>query len=114
MFVLEKTRAIAVLKSLGAGPKLISLIFTLQGLAIGAVGILLGNILAFLFCWLQMTLKILSLPSDIYYMSSVPILLRPGNFILVTIVALLLTYLTASLPARAAAKLQPVAMFRFG
>lgn len=114
MFVLEKTRAIAVLTSLGAGPNLIRRIFTLQGLAIGAVGIFLGNALALLFCWAQMSLKILSLPADIYYMNAVPVMLRPENFVIVTLIALLLCFLTSSLPSKAAARVRPVSIFRFG
>ncbi|HUL44465.1 MAG TPA: ABC transporter permease [Bacteroidota bacterium] len=114
MFVLEKARAIAILKSLGAGPVLIRKIFTLQGLTIGGIGIILGNLLAFMLCWIQGTFKVLSLPSDIYYMSSVPILLNAQNFLLVTIIAFLLCLLTTFLPSRAAAKLQPVTIFRFG
>jgi lipoprotein-releasing system permease protein len=114
MFVLEKTRAIAILKSLGAGPSLVRRIFLLQGLAIGTAGVLLGNAFAYLCCWIQMTFRVLSLPADIYYMSSVPILMRPENFGLVSLVALGLCLLTASVPARAAASLTPVSVFRFG
>lgn len=114
MFVLEKTRAIAILKSLGAGPALIRRIFTIQGLLIGGVGIASGNILAYVLCWIQATFRVLSLPSDIYYMSSVPILLQVQNFVLVTVVAFVLCLLTTSLPSRAASKLDPVTIFRFG
>jgi len=114
MFVLEKTHAIAVLTSLGAGPSLIRRIFLLQGLVIGAVGVLLGNAFAYLCCWIQLTFRVLSLPSDIYYMTTVPILLRPENFGLVSLIVLGLCLLTASVPARAAASLAPVSVFRFG
>ncbi|MBI3765006.1 MAG: ABC transporter permease [Ignavibacteriales bacterium] len=114
MFVLEKTQAIGILKSLGAGPKLIQRIFTLQGLAIALVGIILGNLVAYGFCWSQLTFKILSLPSDIYYMDTVPVLLSPVNFILVTVIAFSLCMLTTLLPSRAAARLDPVSALKFG
>jgi len=114
MFVLEKTHAIGILKSLGAGPKLIQRIFRIQGLAISLVGIGLGNILAYVLCYLQLEFKIISLPSDIYYMDAAPILLLPQNFILVTVVAFVLCMLTTILPAKAAAKLDPVTALRFG
>ncbi len=113
MFILEKTTAIGILKSIGAGPRLISRIFTLQGMAIGLAGITLGNALALLFCWLQSQFKIISLPSDIYYMSSVPILLSPANFALVSAVAFVLCLVTSVAPARAAAHLDTVAAIRF-
>jgi lipoprotein-releasing system permease protein len=114
MFVLEKIRAIAILKSLGAGPALIRKIFVLQGLSIAAVGVALGNALAYLCCWVQLTFRIISLPSDIYYMNAVPILLRPENFLIVTGVALLVSLLTTLIPSRAAARLDPIAALRFG
>lgn len=114
MFVLEKTHAIGILKSLGAGPKLVKRIFRLQGLLISIVGISFGNLLAYILCWIQLEFKILSLPSDIYYMDTVPMMLHWENFILVSLVALLLCMLTTILPSRSASKLDPVTALRFG
>ena len=114
MFVLEKTAAIGVLKSLGAGPRLIRNIFVLQGLAIAGSGIILGNILAYGLCWMQLKFKLLSLPADIYYMNTVPIMLKPENFLVVTLVTIILCFLTSLIPSRAAAKLDPLIAFRFG
>jgi lipoprotein-releasing system permease protein len=114
MFVLEKTHSIGILKSLGAGPMLIERIFRIQGLAIALVGIVLGNILSYILCFLQLKFTIISLPSDIYYMDAAPILLRPENFIFVSIVAFVLCMLTTILPTRAAAKLDTVTALRFG
>jgi lipoprotein-releasing system permease protein len=113
MFVLEKTEAIGILKSLGAGPKAVQRIFLYQGFTIAMVGIILGNILSYTVCWLQLHFKILSLPSDIYYMSTVPILLRPENFFGVSLLTLLLCLATSLLPSRAAAKLDAISAIRF-
>jgi lipoprotein-releasing system permease protein len=114
MFVLEKTHAIGILKSLGAGPKMITRIFRLQGLIISIVGVSLGNLLAYILCLIQLKFKILSLPSDIYYMDTVPMMLRWENFVFVSFVALLLCMLTTILPSRSASKLDPVTALRFG
>ncbi len=114
MFVLEKTYAIGVLTSLGAGPAFIRRIFTLQGLLIALAGTALGNLLAYGCCWLQMTFRIISIPSDIYYMDTVPILLRPTNFLIVTIPVIALCMLLSIYPARAASKLDAVTALRFG
>jgi lipoprotein-releasing system permease protein len=54
------------------------------------------------------------LPSDIYYMDTVPILLKPENFIIVSVIAFVLCLLTTILPARSAAKLDTVTALRFG
>ncbi len=114
MFVLEKTTAIAVLKSLGAAPSLIRRIFIIQGLAIAFVGVALGNLLAYAFCATQLRFHYFSLPADIYYMNSVPILMKPENFLIVTAIALLLCFVTTLFPSRAASSLRPVEAFRFG
>lgn len=114
MFVLEKSREIGVLKSLGAGVGLIRRIFHLQGLLIGAAGVVLGNVLALALLWIQLEWAPLSLPADIYYMDTVPVLLDPRNFAAVSALTLLLTYLTTLVPAVAAGRTDPVKIFRFG
>lgn len=114
MFVLEKSRAIGILKSLGAAPAMIRRIFLLQGTLIGAVGILLGNGIAFLFCTAQLQGHLITIPSEIYYMNTVPMLLRPENFIFTSVGALLLAMLATFVPARLAAALHPINALRFG
>jgi lipoprotein-releasing system permease protein len=114
MFVLEKSREIGVLKSLGAGVGMIRRIFHYQGVLIGLAGVLLGNALAFALLWIQLEWAPLSLPADIYYMNTVPVLLDPWNFIAVSALTLLLSYLTTIVPAVAAGRTDPVKIFRFG
>jgi lipoprotein-releasing system permease protein len=114
MFALEKTREIGILKSIGAGPAVIRRIFILQGLGISCAGILLGNALAWGLAFTQSRFHLFSLPSEIYYMASVPILLNPLNFLLVSAAALVLSMLAVLLPARAIAALDPVTALRFG
>jgi lipoprotein-releasing system permease protein len=113
MMVLDKTREIGVLRSLGATRWGIMRIFLRQGLTIALVGTLLGNLIAFALCEAQLQLRFFSLPSDIYFMSTVPILLLPGNFLLVSAVTIALCLLSSLVPARLAARLQPVTAIRF-
>jgi len=114
MFVLEKTQAIGILKSLGANSKNIQRIFRMQGLVIAFTGILAGNAVALMLCWLQMRFKLISLPSDIYFMNSVPVLLQTENFVFVSAVAFLLCMVATLLPSKAAARLDTIAALRFG
>jgi lipoprotein-releasing system permease protein len=114
MFILEKARGIGILKSLGAGPNMISRIFFYQGMLIAAIGVILGNALAFILCWIQIHFHVLSLPSDIYYMSTVPMMLRMNDFLLVSAVALLLCVLTTIVPCRAATRMDVIRILRFG
>ncbi|MDI6779520.1 MAG: ABC transporter permease [Bacteroidota bacterium] len=113
MVVLERTQEIGSLKSIGASSKGIQNIFLIQGGFIASVGVVVGNILAFILCFLQMEFQFFSLPSDIYFMSTVPILLRWENFVLVSIVVIVLCLLSSIIPSRAAAKLDPVTTLRF-
>ena len=114
MFVLEKTHSIGILKSLGAGPRVIGKIFITQGLGIAIVGITLWNMLAYGLCFIQLTYKLLALPSEVYYMTAVPVLIRPENFILVTVTAFLLCLAATLLPSLAASTMDPVKAMRFG
>jgi lipoprotein-releasing system permease protein len=113
MMVLDKTREIGVLASMGATRWGITAIFLRQGFTIALTGTLLGNVLAFGLCFSQMEFKFFSLPSDIYFMTSVPILLRPEYFVLVSAVTLGLCMLSSLVPARLASSMRPVNAIRF-
>ncbi len=113
MLVLDKIREIGVLRSLGATGWGISSIFLRQGFTIAITGTFLGNLFALALCLAQIEFRFFSLPSDIYFMNSVPILLRPEYFLIVSAVTVVLCLLTALVPARLAAKLNPVTAIRF-
>ncbi|HEX9829088.1 MAG TPA: ABC transporter permease [Bacteroidota bacterium] len=113
MMVMEKTKEIGVLRTLGAKQSTITRIFLLQGLSIGVVGTLLGNACAYALCWLELRYQFFSLPSDIYYMSHAPIELSVWNFLIVSAVALAMCILSSLLPSRIASKLDPILTLRF-
>jgi lipoprotein-releasing system permease protein len=113
MMVLDKTREIGVLASMGATRWGITAIFLRQGFTIALTGTVLGNLLAFGLCFAQLELKLFSLPSDIYFMTSVPILMRPEYFLLVSVVTLALCLLSSWVPARLASRMNPVNAIRF-
>jgi len=113
MMVLGKTREIGILASLGATRWGISKIFLRQGFVIAIIGTLLGNLVAFCLCHAQQEWRFLSLPSDIYFMTSVPILLSADFFLLVSAVSLMLCLFCSLIPARLAARMDPVQAIRF-
>jgi len=113
MVVMEKTRQIGILKSMGASSSAVKKIFIGEGLVIGIVGTVFGNALAYGLCALQLHERIISLPEQIYFMSSVPIMLRAENFALVSVIAVALCFLATLVPASLASKLEPVAAIRF-
>lgn len=114
MIVIEKMHDIGVLKSLGASSRDIKAIFVAQGLTIAIIGTILGNLIAFILCEAQIRFQFFSLPSDIYFMSTVPILLKYENFILVSLLVVILAFISSLIPSRAAAKLDTVNILRFG
>ncbi len=113
MMVLEKTKEIGVLMALGATRWGIMRIFLRQGLTIAITGTVAGNLLAFSLCYLQLEFGFFSLPSDVYFMTSVPILLRPEYFVVVSAVSIVLCIVSSLIPARLASNLNPVNAIRF-
>jgi len=114
MIVLEKRPEIGILRAIGSTRGGISQIFLAEGFALGLIGTLLGNVIGYVTCWFELRYHFFSLPSQIYFMSSVPILLRWENFVLVSALALALSLLTSVFPSRLAARVEPVKAIRFG
>ncbi len=106
MMVLERRREIAVLKSMGASVPSIMRIFVLQGLAIGGLGALFGVALGVRTC-LAIDEQI-PLNPEIYYITSLPVLMDGVQIALVALGAVILSYLATLYPAHKAARLHPV------
>jgi len=64
-------------------------------------------------CWIQRTFDVISLPAEIYFISKLPVEMRPLDFILVALAAMVLTFLATVYPARRAAQLPPVDAIRY-
>ena len=110
----EKTRDIGLLKAMGAHARMIERIFLVEGILIGSSGVAAGMALGFLLSWIIATFKIVELPSDIYYLSRVPVDVRPGDVAAVALMGLTLTILATIYPARRAAKSDPVEAIHYG
>ncbi len=113
MIVLEKTSAIGILKSLGASKKQIVSIFLYQGIFLAIVGIVSGNILAYLLMFFQQQYNIISLPSSVYFMSTVPIYFSTSIFLGVSALTLFLCIIASVIPSFVASKIKPVSTLRF-
>lgn len=113
MMILEKTREIGVLESMGASRQSLRKLFIWMGLLIGAVGTAIGEALALVFGMIQARYGLIPLPEDAYYMSTAPIELHPLDFVVVGVVAMGLCVLAAYLPARVAARVEPIRAIQF-
>lgn len=112
MIVLEKTREIGVLMSLGAGRSGVRAIFLLEGVAIGGVGTALGCVLGLLTCF-GLDRYRLPLPGDVYFIDTLPVQLWWGDVALVAGLAVAICLLSALYPSWRASRLVPVEAIRY-
>lgn len=113
MLVMEKTRDIAILMSMGATRQAVRRIFMLQGLVIGVVGTAAGFALGLSICWLLKRYQFIKLPPGVYSLDYLPILLQWGDLALVAAGSVLMCYLATLYPANRAASLEPVEALRY-
>lgn len=107
IMIFEKTSTIGVLKTLGATNTSIRKIFMHKALQIILKGVVIGNAAAFVLCFLQYRYKIISLDSSSYSMSTVPIDLNAGIFILVSIFTIAVCVTTLLIPTSYISKIDP-------
>ena len=113
MVVMEKTRDIAVLMTLGATRRSIRRIFALEGIAIGVVGTAVGTVLGWLLCELLRRYQFIKLPSDVYYISTLPVSLEVANFLAVGVISILICVVATLYPARQASRVDPAEAIRY-
>ena len=113
LLVMEKTRDIAILKTMGASSKSITLIFLLQGSIIGVLGTLVGAILGTTAAYVLDRYKLITSPSDVYQVSYLPFKLLPWDLFTVVVVAIFVCFLATLYPSRQAARLDPAQALRY-
>lgn len=113
MLVMEKTRDIAVLMSLGATRGMVRRIFMLQGTIIGIIGTALGYVLGISVSLLLKHYQFVKLPKGVYSLDHLPVLLQWPDLVAVGASAMLLCFLATIYPARQAASLEPVEALRY-
>ncbi|HEX6982207.1 MAG TPA: ABC transporter permease [Balneolaceae bacterium] len=114
MMVLERSRDIGILKTMGAGSKSIRQIFLLEGLFVSGVGLSIGISLSLLFAWLQSTYQIIPLSQENYYMAYAPVEPHALDFVIVTVATIVLCALASWLPAKIASKTDPLKVIAYG
>ena len=113
MLVMEKTRDIAILMSMGSTPQSIRKIFMLQGLIIGFVGTASGFVLGLGICELLKRYQFIKLPPGVYSLDYLPILLQGSDLALIAVGSVFLCFMATLYPANQAARLNPVDALRY-
>ena len=114
ILLLERTHMIGLLKSLGSPDQTIQRVFIFHGAMITFGGILLGNILGLLICWLQQRYGFITLPEDSYFISTAAVKItwlqvlwvNLGTFLICFAVLLIPSYLLIR-------RMSPVKALRF-
>jgi len=113
MIVMEKTRDMAILRAMGATARNIMTIFMLQGLLVGLVGTLAGLASGLGICHMLAKYKFIKLPSDIYYISTLPVRVEMPDVLFVTLAAVVISFLATIYPSWHASRLNPVEALRY-
>jgi lipoprotein-releasing system permease protein len=113
MMVMEKTRDIAVLMSMGTRRAQVRRIFISQGVLIGVVGTAIGLVVGYALSWFGGHYHVLSLAPEVYSIDYVPFAPRAGDGLLVALVAVGISLIATVYPSWSAARILPAEALRY-
>ncbi len=121
ILVKNKTRDIAILKSIGVLNKSIVKIFFLVGVIIGTSATIFGIVLGVTFSiyvenlrqFLSSTFNISLFPEEIYFLSKMPSEINPTSIVIISISSIIITIIVSIFPALKAAKLDPIKSIKY-
>ncbi|MCV0413597.1 MAG: lipoprotein-releasing ABC transporter permease subunit [Brevundimonas sp.] len=121
MLVKNKTRDIAILRTVGASPSAILRIFFMSGALIGVAGTLAGLALGLAFClnigaiqhFLEGLLGVQLFNSDVYMLDAIPALVDPADVTWVAVWSLLMSCVASLPPSWTASRIDPVEALRY-
>jgi len=112
MMVGERRREIGILLAMGAKRRQLMGIFLINGVWLGAVGVFFGSVIGLVGIWLLHRFGI-TLPGDVYFVETVPVLLQWGDFFLVAGISLVMALLAGLWPSWEASNLKPMEIIRY-
>ena len=113
MIVMDKTKEIGILRSMGMQSRSIRRIFVYQGALIGVVGTGTGLVAGLAAALLLARYHFISLPGDVYFIDTLPVSIEPFNLSLIVAASLAISLLATLYPAVQAARLSPVDAIRY-
>jgi lipoprotein-releasing system permease protein len=113
LLVAEKRKEIGILKAMGAPAGSVGAVFLSVGMLIGLVGTGAGSLVGLGMIWIQNTYRVIRLAGDVYQIDYLPMKLTWSDFGLIIGATLLISFVFTLLPARRAARLDPVEVLRY-
>lgn len=113
IIILEKTKTIGILKSLGADNRAIKKIFLLNGSFLVIKGLIIGNIIAFSILALQQYFGFVKLNPETYYVNTVPILIKFSHIVLLNLGTFIISLIFMILPTIMISGISPVKAIQF-
>jgi lipoprotein-releasing system permease protein len=110
---MEKSRDIAILKTMGTSTASIRRIFMFQGLIIGVAGTVGGTLGGLAIIYILDRFKLIRVPIDVYQISYIPFTLLPTDLMTVIAAAIFICFVATIYPSRQAAKLDPAQGLRY-
>jgi lipoprotein-releasing system permease protein len=112
MVVVERTREIGILKSMGMTNKRILHVFMIQGVWIGAIGTSVGTLLGCTLAWILDTYEIIPIPANVYFVDRLPVALHFLDVVLIVLASVAVSFAATVYPALQASSLEPVEAIR--
>ena len=113
ILILERTKTIGILKSLGASDRSIRKIFLFVATGLLSFGILIGNILGYLLCFIQAHYSLIKLDQQSYYIPSVPIHFSSEYFMMLNAGTIMACVVFLIIPTSVISRISPVKAVRF-
>jgi lipoprotein-releasing system permease protein len=113
MMVMEKTRDIAVLMSLGTKKRQIRRVFIAQGVLIGVIGTAIGLVLGYAISWAGGHYHFISLSPEVYSIDYVPFAPRVMDGVIVAVVSIGISFIATIYPSWSAARILPAEALRY-
>lgn len=112
MVVIDKTREIGILRSMGLSKAGVMRVFMLMGSFIGVGGTILGGSIGLVLCLLQQHYRFITLPGDVYVLPYFPVQVHALDVLMIFVIGIALCILATLLPAWKASRLDPVGAIR--
>ncbi|MEJ2153229.1 MAG: FtsX-like permease family protein [Gemmatimonadota bacterium] len=113
MIVMDKTKEIGILRSMGLEGRSVRRVFVYQGALIGVVGTGLGTLIGLVAAFLLARYRFISLPGDVYFIDTLPVEVEPLGVALIVGASLVISLAATWYPASQAARMTPVDAIRY-